>query len=173
MELFTREDYLFNLSWDKVGNEEDILIDLEDRLSEDTEVDIENIVTEVADANIEIYTQSLWDLAPIIENWIEEALMENGFGRGDSLDQVFQWGQYIYNIELIEYNLDYVIHNVACDILEDLIEEKLKSGELSGTDIEVLGGNIADYLQLNDINYGSDIVDSMENLMEDYENGGL
>ena len=173
MELFTRENYMFNLIWDKVGNEENIIIDLEDRLSEDTEEDIQNIITEVADANVEVYIQSLWDLAPAIEDWIEEGLLDIDFGGDVSLDRVFMYGQYLYNLELINYNLDYAIHNTACDILEDLLEEEMTNCELSETDIGILGDNIVDYLQLMDINYRSDIVESMENLLEDYKNGEL
>ena len=173
MELFTRGNYTINLNGDKVGNEEDILIDLEDRLSEDTEENIQDIITDVADTNVEFYPQAIWDLAPTIKNWIEQALIVIDLRRGDDLDRLFMFGQYLYNMELINYNLDYIIHNLACDILEDLVEEEFKSGELSNTDIEKLGDSIADYLQLADIRYKSDIVESMESLLEDFKNGGL
>ena len=173
MELFTRENYTFDLNGDKVGNEEDIITDLEDRLSEDTEENIRDIIADVADTNVEFYSQVIWDLAPTIKSWIEEALIVIEFGIGDDLDQLFMFGQYLYNTELINYNLDYIIHNLACDILEDLVEEEFKSGELSNTDIEKLGDSIADYLQLADIRYKSDIVESMEILLEDFKNGGL
>ena len=139
MELFARVNYIFDLNWDNVGNEEDIFTDLEYRLSEDTGGDIQEIITDVAEANVELYTQELWELAPTIKNWIEEALMDIDFGRGDDLDRLFMYGQYLYNLELINRNLHYVIHNLACDILEYLVEEELKSGELSGADIEILG----------------------------------
>ena len=100
MELFTRENYMFNLNGDNVGNEEYILIELEYRLSEDTGGDIEEIITDVADANVEIYSQALWNLAPTIKNWIEKALMDVDFGRGDDLDRIFMFGQYLYNSHL-------------------------------------------------------------------------
>ena len=173
MELFTRKNYMFNLSEDNVGNEEYILIELEYRLSEDTGGDIQEIITDVAYANVELYSQELWELAPILKNWIEEALTENGPVRGEKLDTRFMYGQYLYNLELINYNLDYIIHNLACDILEDLVEEELKSWELSNADIEKLGDNIADYLQLTGVSYKSDIVESMESLLEDFKSGGL
>ena len=173
MELFARGNYTFNLNGDNVGNEGDILMDLEYRLSEDTEENIQDIIADVADANVEFYSQAIWDLAPTIKNWIEEALIVIDFGRGDDLDRLFMFGQYLYNTELINYNLDYIIHNLACDILEDLVEEEFKGGELSGADIEKLGDSIADYLQLADIIYKSDIVESMRSLLEDYKNVGL
>ena len=173
MELFARGNYTFNLNGDNVGNEGDILMDLEYRLSEDTEENIQDIIADVADANVEFYSQAIWDLAPTIKNWIEEALIVIDFGRGDDLDRLFMFGQYLYNTELINYNLDYIIHNLACDILVYLVEEEFKSGELSNTDIEILGDNIVDYLQLADISYKSDIIESMESLLEDFKNGGL
>ena len=173
MELFTRENYTLNLSWDKVGNEEDIIIDMEYRIREDTAVSFQDIISDVADDNIEIYTKALWDLAPIISYWIEEGLSEFGIGRSDGLEQLFMRGQYLYNVELLNGNIYYIIYNLACDILEDLLEKELTKGELSETDIEILGYNIADYLQLMDIHYKSDVIESMENLLEDYKNGGL
>ena len=82
MELFARGNYTFNLNGDNVGNEGDILMDLEYRLSEDTEENIQDIIADVADANVEFYSQAIWDLAPTIKNWIEEALIVIDFGRG-------------------------------------------------------------------------------------------
>ena len=58
MKLFTREDYTIYPCWNKVGNEEDIIMDLEDRLGYDTGSHIQDIIMEVADANVEIYTKA-------------------------------------------------------------------------------------------------------------------
>ena len=171
MKLFTREDYTF---WDKVGNEEDIIVDLEDRLGYDTNDHIQDIIMDVADANVEIYTKELWELAPAIKDWIERGISEFDIGRDSSLEQIFIQGQYLYNIELLNTNIDYAIYNLACDILEDLIEEEVMSGEeLSDTDRELLEENINGYLRLRDIDYRSDVTELMENLLEDYKNGDI
>lgn len=173
MKLFTREDYTFYPYLNKVGNEEDIIMDLEDRLGYDTGSHIQDIIMDVADANVEIYTQALWDLAPAIKDWIEKDLSQFE-GRYKSLEQIFMQGQYSYNIELLNTNIDYAIHNLACDILEDLIEEEVTScEELSDTDRELLDENINGYLSLRDIDYMSDVTELMEELLEDYKNGDL
>lgn len=171
MKLFTREDYIF---WDKVGNEEDIIVDLEDRLGYDTNDHIQDIITDVAYTNVEIYTKELWELAPAIRDWIERGISEFDIGRDSSLEHIFIQGQYLYNIELLNTNIDYAIYNLACDILEDLIEEEVMSGEeLSDTDRELLEENINGYLSLRDIDYRSDVTELMEELLEDYKNGDL
>lgn len=171
MKLFTREDYTF---WDKVGNEEDVIMDLEDRLGYDTGRYIQDIIMDVADANVEIYTKELWDLAPAIKDWIEKGISELDIGRYSSLEQIFMQGQYLYNMELLNTNIDYAIYNVACDILEVFIEEEVMSGEeLSDTDRELLEENINGYLRLRDIDYRSDVTELMENLLEDYKNGDI
>lgn len=170
MKLFTREDYTF---WDKVGNEEDIIMDLEDRLGYDTNDHIQDIIMEVADSNVEIYTKELWDLAPAIKDWIERGLSEFDIGRDSSLEQIFVQGQYLYNTELLNTNIDYAIYNVACDILETFIEEVMSGEELSDTDRELLEENINGYLSLRDIDYRSDVTELMEDLLEDYKNGDL
>lgn len=174
MKLFTREDYTFYPYWNKVGNEEDIIMDLEDRLGYDTGSHIQDIIMDVADANVEIYTKALWDLAPAIKDWIERGVSEFDIGRDSRLEQIFVQGQYLYNIELLNTNIGYAIYNVACDILEDLIEEEIMSGEeLSDTDRELLEENINGYLSLRDIDYRSDVTELMEELLEDYKNGDL
>lgn len=174
MKLFTREDYMFYPFWNKVGNEKDIIVDLEDRLQEGTDNHIQDIIMDVAGANVEIYTKELWDLAPAISDWIKEGLSEFDIGRDSSLEQLFEYGQYLYNTELLNGNIDYAIHNLACDILEDLIEEEVTSGKkLSDTDRELLDENINEYLSFRDIDYKSDVIESMENLLEDYKNGDI
>lgn len=85
-----------------------------------------DIIMEVCDNNIDIYTSDLWDWAKNNEYYIEQAI--NNFGIDSNnfdLTRLFQQGQFYYYEEICYKNLD--------DIIEYLILSNLDVEEISDT----------------------------------------
>ena len=83
---------------------------------------IDDIVTYIADANIDIYDYKIWEWAKNNQDSIESAI-EQGYYNIDSrefdLIKLFQAGQYLYITDDLYNNLDDILSYVVIDYLQD------------------------------------------------------
>lgn len=78
-----------------------------------------DIITEIADNNVDIYTQDLLDWVPDNYSYIEEANEELGVPH-DFLEQI-QQGQYYYNERNIYEHLKDILKNYMYDYIENYL----------------------------------------------------
>lgn len=78
-----------------------------------------DIITEIADNNVDIYTQDLLDWVPDNYSYIEEANEELGVPH-DFLKQI-QQGQYYYNERNIYEHLEDILKNYMYDYIENYL----------------------------------------------------
>jgi len=104
---------------------------------------ISDAMTEIADGNIDIYNQDLYNFISEEPNWVEEAISEFGWnGVGSTLVGAAQMGQLVkYERDLYD-NLDDCIKNVAYNYLQSDLEldeipdELIESIDEWATDID-------------------------------------
>lgn len=82
---------------------------------------IADAIIEIADSNVYMYNEDLWEIAPRIKFYIEDAVYNYGLGEID-LMKIFQMGQFEYNCQIMYDNIDQIIFNIALDYLEMLLE---------------------------------------------------
>lgn len=91
-----------------------------------------DVIQEIADNNVTIYTSDLWDWASEHQDYVEQAVSEFGAdGRDFDLIRLFQQGQYLYNSEVMYEHFDeillYYAYNYICEELGiEEIEENTK-----------------------------------------------
>lgn len=127
-------------------------------------------ITEIADRAIPIYNYNVWENAPAIKDYIEEAI-SNGIADTSSKDidliNIFQSGYYEYYNQLLYTNLKGMVYNYAIDALNNRITE------LEG--IEIDKDELIDYLELeldsiDNNNMFSDIDEVVDNLIKNFTN---
>lgn len=111
----------------ELGYEENMLDSLFDEWDEGY---FDDIIHEIADNYVEIYTDPLWDLAPKIKWWIEESIDQGLIDISNRLESVFMAGQYSYNNELLYENLDTLKFNYIVDEIFELDEDFLINNNL-------------------------------------------
>jgi len=97
-------------------------------------------ITETADSNVHIYNNDLWETAPSISDYIEEAI-EEGLVDTSKVDlmKIFMAGEYQYYTQLLYDNLETIVYNYAVDCLNkkypdiEIDEDELKA-KLEGID---------------------------------------
>lgn len=79
-----------------------------------------DIITEVADNSVNIYNHQLWENAPKIREYIEEAI-EEGLVDTSNVDliRIFQAGEYQYYTQLLYENLETMIFNYAVNYINE------------------------------------------------------
>lgn len=124
---------------ENIGYETDMLEEMEDYIGGY----IGDAIMELADSYTEIYTHALWEIAPILKYYIEDALVELGIPGEASLTNIFSQGQYHYNYMLLNVNLDRIVYNMGLEYLESLID----SGDLGDLPAyDLILGDIDDFL---------------------------
>ena len=82
---------------------------------------IGDAIIEIADSNVYLYDRDLWEIAPRLRFYIEDAIYDYGNGEID-LIKIFQIGQFEYNSQVMYNNIDQIIFNIALDYLEMLLK---------------------------------------------------
>ena len=82
---------------------------------------IADAIIEIADSNVYLYNEDLWEIAPKLRFFIEDAIYDYGIGEID-LIKIFQIGQLEYNSQVMYNNIDQIIFNIALDYLEMLLD---------------------------------------------------
>lgn len=82
---------------------------------------IGDAIIEIADSNVYLYDRDLWEIAPRLRFYIEDAVYDYGHGEID-LIKIFQMGQFEYNSQVMYNNIDQIIFNIALDYLEMLLD---------------------------------------------------
>ena len=125
----------------------------------DTSEYIGDVITYIADANVDIYNYDLWNWAKDNQEWIEEAILQGLYNidsRNFDLMRLFMAGQYIQITDSLYENLD---DSIAYAVLEGLEDEFVNKKRL----IEVIGDACIDIDNNNTIEHYIDIVrDEME-----------
>lgn len=81
-----------------------------------------DIITEIADNNVDVYTQDLLDWVPDNYSYIEEANQE--FGVPDDFLKQVQQGQYYYNERNIYEHLEDILKYYMYDFIENNLNIK-------------------------------------------------
>lgn len=81
-----------------------------------------DIITEIADNSVDIYTQDLLDWVPDNYSYIEEANIEMGVPKG-FLNQI-QQGQYYYYERNLYENLEDTLKNYMYNYIENILKVK-------------------------------------------------
>ncbi len=133
-------------------------------------------ITEVADSNINIYYNELWETAPDIKEYIEEGLEEGLVDTTSSVDlmKIFQVGEYKYYTALLYENLENIIFNYAVEYFNNNYVELFKNlTELEKQDrIEHAEEKIEEFINDNDLdnnNTFDDIEEAIKELVEELE----
>lgn len=133
----------------------------EDFLDYDASDYIGDVITYIADANIDIYNYNLWNWAKDNESWIEEAIAEGLYSidsKNFDLMRLFMAGQYMEITYDLYENLDDIVEYV---VLEELEDEFINTKRL----IEVIEDTCINIDNNRTIEYYIDIV---RDTMEDY-----
>lgn len=99
-----------------------------------------DIISEISDNYVNIYNHQLWELAPLISDYIEDSINEFGTPSEMDLVEIFQIGQYYYNERVFYENLEDIIFNLALQYLEHEL------GLYCPSDKKVLLNNIDDLI---------------------------
>ena len=100
---------------------------------------IGDLISEIANNNVDIYTSDLWDWARDNRGWVEQALSEFGFNSDDgTLENLFMIAQYLYYTSEIYDNFDdfiryalyeyldingvVILSEEAFDVVEDIVK---------------------------------------------------
>ena len=132
MEKINIKELLEEIKKDGVYFDGEDIIDLVVEFAEHSNGYICDIITDVADNNIDIYNHDLWNWAKDNESYIEEAVTEYGIDeRNFDLMQLFRSGQYNYYIQAIYSNLaDFIKYSILYNInAEEISEETLEEIE--------------------------------------------
>lgn len=133
----------------------------EDFLDYDENDYIGDVITNIADSNIDIYNYDLWEWAKNNEEWIEEAIAEGLYSidsRSFDLMRLFMAGQYMEITADLYEKLDDIIAYV---VLEELEDEFINIKRL----VEVIEDTCIDIDNNRTVEYYIDIV---RETMEDY-----
>ena len=107
-----------------------------------------DIVTEIANNNVDIYNSDLWNWAKDNEDWIEAAISNGLYSIESSnfdLIALFQAGQYQYYISDLYEHLDDIIKYFIYDLLDyEYISEELAE------EIEYICNNVDNNKQLDE-----------------------
>lgn len=106
--------------------------ELGEQLADYTDGYICDIITEIADSNVEIYTAALWEWAAGNSNIVEEAVEEFDIDlKASGITGAFQAGQFLANERDIYDNLaDSVLYCILLNLDEEAItEEQLEAIE--------------------------------------------
>lgn len=136
-----------------------------------------DVIGEVADSNVPIYTSDVWENVSKIQEYVEEAI-EEGLaptdGRDIDLIRIFQAGYYVYYQRSLYNNLDTMVYNMIVDKVNVFLNEN--SEEYDGNvdldkiieDIEMKSDGYDNNNQMEDIfNEADDIIEGIKNC--DYE----
>ena len=118
---------------------------------------ISDAMEEVARENVCIYDNDLWEIAPNIQEYIEETILNrpaNTQSIHSDLVKIFMAGHYNYNITLLYENLEEIIYNYAINYIE---EKQIK------IDLEELELELA---SIDHNNTFDDIVDVVNEMIE-------
>ena len=108
--MLERKDYQ---SLNCIDDDVDVCKELEDGTGY-----ICDAIIETADSNVSIYNNNLWEHAPAIRDYIEEAI-ENGLVDTSKVDlmKIFQAGEYEYYYQVLYDNLKTIIYNIAVEYI--------------------------------------------------------
>ena len=84
--------------------------------------DICDAIAEAADSAIHIYYSDLWETAPKIQEYIEEAIAE-GLVDTNKFDLIkaFQAGEYQYYTQVLYDNFETIVFNIAVNYINEKI----------------------------------------------------
>lgn len=132
MKKINIKELLEEIKKDGVYFDEEDIIDLVIEFSEHSNGYICDIISSVADNNVDIYNYKLWEWAKNNESYIEEAVAEYGINeRNFDLMQLFRSGQYNYYTQAIYSNLAvFIKYSILYNInVEEISEEALEEIE--------------------------------------------
>lgn len=132
MKKINIKELLEKIKEDGVYFDEEDIIDLVVEFAEHSNGYICDIISSVADNNVDIYNYKLWEWAKNNESYIEEAVAEYGIDeRNFDLMQLFRSGQYNYYTQAIYSNLaDFIKYSILYNInAEEISEEELEEIE--------------------------------------------
>ncbi|HZJ99388.1 MAG TPA: hypothetical protein VFC79_05255 [Tissierellaceae bacterium] len=127
----------------------------------DTNEYVCDIITYIADSNVDIYNYNLWEWAKDNEQWIEEAIAEGLYNidsRDFDLMALFMAGQYLQITNDLYADLDDIIPYVLLDNLkDDYINVKRLLEVIEDTCIDIDNNDTIDYY-----------IDIVKDEMQDY-----
>ena len=143
----------------KEMDQEQCDISLYDFASYSSDYYISDIITELADSNISIYTRDLLEWAVENYNYIDDAIFT--FGSCTDFLGFIRQGQYYYYTEYINDNIsDYILYYVLNYLLSQNVEE-LTSDQYDDLVHELKGADQCDTL--------SDVEIIVDNLLEEWD----
>lgn len=112
-----------------------------------------DLISEISDNNVDIYTNNLWDWARYNQDIVEDALAEMDFSSSNSLTDLFMYAQYMDNSNILYENIEDVIRYKIYDYLSDM---------------EIIPLSLYDYI--NDIVSSTDASDKLDVILDDLDN---
>ena len=156
MEKINIKELLEEIKKDGVYFDEEDIIDLVIEFAEHSNGYICDIISSVADNNVDIYNYNLWEWAKNNEYYIEEAVKNYGIDeRNFDLIRLFKYGQFEYYIQAIYSNLaDFIKYSIlyninAEEISEEILEEieNIANEEDNNAKIEIYIDKINDLIE--------------------------
>lgn len=140
------KELLNNMINNKIWYEGEDITDLLEEFGDCSSGYICDIISQVADNNVDIYNYDLWEWAKDNENYIEEAIANFGIdSKNFNLIKLFQMGQYQFYEQAIYSNLsDFIyytilnninVEEISDNVLEEI--ENISNKEDNNEDIEI------------------------------------
>lgn len=146
---------------DHLDGDEDIL----EEFLNSTNSYIGDIIAGLADSYVNIHHNTLWENAPNISEYIEEAIAQGLTEGVENITKIFQYGEYQYYTEVLYNNLDKLIYNYGIEYLQ-------KHKNINNFSDETLQEILEEWeYQANKLDNNSqlgEIVDYIEKLIDEY-----
>lgn len=156
--MFEKESYNTE---NKLKNDEDVLFAMENT---SYDLVVGDFIGEIADYYVDICNQDLWESAPKIRWYIEEAF-EIGLADRSNLTRLFQAGQRFYYEEQIYENLSAIFYNHGIKYLNSRVESE-REFQFLKNDLE-LRNEIID--RLHKISREMDVNDALNNIQKEVD----
>lgn len=147
-----------------LGNEEDAIAEL---CEYSDSMYIGDVIAEIADSYIPIYTNDVWENASTISEYIEDAISQGLANMESGIVSVLQSGYYNYYTQVLYENLESFKFNYVATALNEYI----KAHELE-LDIEELESHIETEVEnMDNDNRLSDVTDLIQQIVETINDG--
>lgn len=116
---FDREKYCEDDYKCLIPDLDKVSFSLYDALKYDTSGDIPDLIVDVADQTVDIYSSDLYKSLPDLKNDGYYQRVADEFGLSGDLDRDIMTAQYIRNVDKLYENLDVIVKSVAISIAKD------------------------------------------------------
>lgn len=134
---------------------------------------IGDVIAEIADAQIPIYTHDIWKNIYEIKEYIEEAISSGlvSLDGNVDLDKVFQVGYYQFYTQSLYNNLDSMVYNMMVERVNTFLSDFI-NGDSEGVDLNLIEDAIEDKSSNYDNNNTFDVIEEdVEEIIQSIKDG--